>query len=382
MPNGVEGVWIGLAFLLIIMIVILFASGIRIVRPYQKGLVEVLGSFKGMLKPGFHWVIPMITRVTYMDLRLQTLDVARQEVITKDNSPTNVDAVIYIKVVDPYKAYYEVQNYRQATVFLAQTTLRSVIGEMELDEILYNREVINAKLRDILDTATDAWGVKVDAVEIREVDPVGPVKAAMEEQTSSERERRAAILRADGQKRAAILVAEGNKRSRILQAEGVRQSKVLEAEGQRLATILEGQGEAQKLRILAMGAAPLDQKALTVLSIDAVKGLGNGQATKIIFPFELTRLIEGASDYIGVSRKTPEVTPTTYEDLEKILGKAEVVLGEIPKPGEIRKQLETIEKELEREATRSEEIAHIQTRKGPLKLPGDEEEEEPPPPPR
>ncbi len=363
MPEGIEGVWIGLAVILLIAIVIVIASGIRIIRPYQKGLVEVLGSYKGLLDPGFHLVKPMITRVTVMDLRLQTMDVARQEVITKDNSPTNVDAVIYIKVVDPYKAYYEVQNYRQATVFLAQTTLRSAIGEMELDEVLYNREMINLKLRDILDTATDAWGVKVDAVEIREVDPVGPVKAAMEEQTSAERERRAAILRAEGQKRSAILVAEGDKRSRILQAEGLRQSKVLEAEGQRLATILEGQGEAQKLRILAIGAAPLDQKALTVLSIDAVKSLGDGQATKIIFPFELTRLIEGASDYIGVSRKTPEVTPTTYADLEKMVGKAEDVLGEIPKPGEIRKQLETIERELEKEVAPSETKAHAPTKK-------------------
>jgi regulator of protease activity HflC (stomatin/prohibitin superfamily) len=380
MANGTEGVWIGLAIILLIAIVVVIASGIRIVRPYQKGLVEVLGAFKGMLNPGFHLVIPMITRVTYMDLRLQTMDVARQEVITKDNSPTNVDAVIYIKVVDPYKAYYEVQNYRQATVFLAQTTLRSAIGEMELDEILSNREVINTKLRDILDIATDAWGVKVDAVEIREVDPVGTVKAAMEEQTSSERERRAAILRADGQKRAAILVAEGDKRSRILQAEGLRQSKVLEAEGQRLATILVGQGDAQKLRILAMGAAPLDQKALTVLSIDAVKSLGDGQATKIIFPFELTKLIEGASDYIGVSRKTPESTPINYEDLENMIGKTEDILGEIPKPGEIRRQLETIEKEIEKETVRSEEIAQIRQKKGiPPKLIEVDEEELPPP---
>lgn len=353
------GVWLGLSIILLIAIVIVVASGIRIVRPYQKGLVEVLGSFKGMLDPGFHMVVPMITRVTLMDLRLQTLDVARQEVITKDNSPTNVDAVIYIKIMDPYKAFYEVVNYRQATVFLAQTTLRSAIGEMELDEILYNREMINTKLRDILDTATDAWGVKVDAVEIREVDPVGPVKSAMEEQTSAERERRAAILRAEGQKRAAILVSEGDKRSRILQAEGLRQSKVLEAEGQRLATILEGQGEAQKLRILALGAAPLDHKALTVLSIDAVKGLADGKATKIIFPFELTRLIEGASDYIGVARKTPEVTSSTYSELEEMVGKSEDVLGEIPKPGEIRKQLETIEKELEREVEQSEKEAEI-----------------------
>jgi hypothetical protein len=281
--------------------------------------------------------------------------------------------VIYIKVVDPYKAFYEVQNYRQATVFLAQTTLRSAIGEMELDEVLYNREVINTKLRDILDTATDAWGVKVDAVEIREVDPVAAVKAAMEEQTSAERERRAAILRAEGQKRSAILVAEGDKRSRILQAEGMRQSKVLEAEGQRLAIILEGQGEAQKLRILAMGAAPLDHKALTVLSIDALKKLGDGQATKIIFPFELTRLIEGASDYIGVSRKTPEVTPITYNELERMLGKAEDVLGEIPKPGEIRQQLETIERELGLEVKASENIAQAKKSKPGTHL---EEEEE------
>jgi regulator of protease activity HflC (stomatin/prohibitin superfamily) len=369
-----EGVWLGLSILVGLAVVIIIASGIRIVRPYQKGLVERLGSFIGMLNPGFHLVFPVITRVTLMDLRLQTLDVARQEVITKDNSPTNVDAVIYIKIMDPYKAFYEVQNYRQATVFLAQTTLRSAIGEMELDEILYNREMINAKLRDILDTATDAWGVKVDAVEIREVDPVGPVKAAMEEQTSAERERRAAILRADGKKRADILVAEGDKRARILQAEGLRQSKVLEAEGQRLATILEGQGEAQKLRILAMGAAPLDQKALTVLSIDAVKSLGNGQATKIIFPFELTKLIEGASDYIGVSRATPEITPTNYKDLEKMLGPAEDILGEIPKPGEIKKQLETIGKELEKVSTQTEEIAHIKNKKsGPWRLKKDED---------
>ncbi len=377
MPES--GLYLGLALLVGIAVVIVIASGIRIVRPYQKGLVERLGSFKGMLDPGFHLVVPMITTVTLMDLRLQTLDVARQEVITKDNSPTNVDAIIYIKIMDPYKAFYEVQNYKQATIFLAQTTLRSAIGEMELDEILYNREMINTKLRDILDIATDAWGVKVDAVEIREVDPVGPVKAAMEEQTSAERERRAAILRAAGQKRSAILVAEGDKRSRILQAEGVRQSKVLEAEGQRLATILEGQGEAQKLRILAMGAAPLDQKALTVLSIDAVKSLGDGKATKIIFPFELTRLIEGASDYIGVSRKTPEITPTNYKDLENMVGKAEDVLGEIPKPGEIRKQLESIEKELEKEEIQSDELVQIHSGKVNHRL-SEADEDQPPPP--
>lgn len=351
------GFWFAIFVLIVIVVIFFFASGIRIIRPYQKGLKEVLGSFRGMMNPGFNWVVPMITRVMYMDLRLQTLDVARQEVITKDNSPTNVDAIVYIKVMDPIKAFYEVQNYRQATVFLAQTTLRSIIGEMELDEILYNRETINLKLRDILDTATDAWGVKVETVEIREVDPVGPVKAAMEEQTSAERERRAAILRADGKKRSEILVAEGDKRARILQAEGVRQAKVLEAEGQRVAMILEGQGEAQKLRILALGAAPLDQKALTVLSLDTVKSVGDGKATKIIFPFEFSRLVEGASDYIGVSRKTPETTPITYEDLERLLGKADDILGPIPKHEELKSELESIEKKIEAEAEESEKIA-------------------------
>jgi regulator of protease activity HflC (stomatin/prohibitin superfamily) len=351
------GFWFAIFVLIVIVVIFFFASGIRIIRPYQKGLKEVLGSFRGMMNPGFNWVVPMITRVMYMDLRLQTLDVARQEVITKDNSPTNVDAIVYIKVMDPIKAFYEVQNYRQATVFLAQTTLRSIIGEMELDEILYNRDTINLKLRDILDTATDAWGVKVETVEIREVDPVGPVKAAMEEQTSAERERRAAILRADGKKRSEILVAEGDKRARILQAEGVRQSKILEAEGQRVATILEGQGEAQKLRILSLGAAPLDQKALTVLSLDTVKSVGNGRATKIIFPFEFSRLVEGASDYIGVGRKTPETTSTTYDDLENLLGKADDVLGPIPKHDELKKELESIEKKIEAEADESEKIA-------------------------
>ncbi len=350
-------IWLPLGILLMIMVFILFMSGVRIIRPYQKGLLEVLGSYKRNLQPGFNWVMPMISKVAVLDLRLQTLDVARQEVITKDNSPTNVDAVIYIKVVDPYKAYYEVQHYRRATIYLAQTTLRSIMGEMELDEILYNREIINSKLRSILDEATDSWGVRVDAVEIREVDPVGTVKAAMEEQTSAERERRAAILRADGKKRSAILEAEGSKRSRILQAEGMRQSKVLVAEGERMSKILEMQGQAQSLRILSLGAAPLDQKALTVLSLDALAKLGDGKATKIIFPFEFSRLMEGAADYIGAARKEPERTAMTYDQLQDIVGKADDIIGIVPNAEQIKKELDTIEDDLRKEAEETEAIA-------------------------
>ena len=239
---------------------------------------------------------------------------------------------------------------------LAQTTLRSVIGDMELDEILYNRERINTRLRDILDEATDRWGVRVEAVEIKEVDPVGPVKAAMEEQTSAERQRRAAVLRADGEKRSAILVSEGQKRSRILQAEGVRQSKILEAEGARVATILEAQGESQRLRILALGASTLDAKALTVLSLDTISDLGNGQATKILFPFEFTRLVEGASEYLGTSRTVPDRRLNGIDDLEKRLGAVDDVLGPIPRQQELLNEIKSIEDEIKAESDESTQM--------------------------
>ena len=360
------GLVIGLAILLIIAVMVILMTAIKIVQPWEQGLLIVLGRFRRVLNPGYNVVPPLISKVVIIDLRTQVMDIPRQEVITKDNSPTNVDAIIYIKVIDPKKAFFEIDNYRRATVYLAQTTLRSLIGEMELDEILYNREKMNLSLRDILDQATDAWGVKVEAVEIREVDPVERVKAAMEEQTSAERLRRAAILKADGDKKSAVLVAEGDKRARILQAEGVRQSKILEAEGQRMATILEGQGEAQRLRILAMGALPLDEKSLTVLSLDTIKRMGDGQATKIIFPFELSRIMEGASEYLGISRKVPERPVTAHEELEKIIGKADDVLGAIPKQAELRDEIKSIEEEMKEEAEKAEMIAR-ELRKGKLR---------------
>jgi len=349
------------AFLVLAIIVVLavMSSSIKIITPYEQGIYMRLGRYMRVLNQGVNFVAPLINTVVRIDLRTQVLDVPRQEVITKDNSPTNVDAIIYIKVIDPTKAYFQVTNYRTATIYLAQTTLRSIIGDMELDEILSNREKINLHLRDVLDEATDKWGVKVEAVEIREVDPAGKVKDAMEEQTSAERLRRAAILKADGQKRAAILNAEGEKRAKILQAEGTRQSRILVAEGQRLATILEAQGDAQKLRITAVGAAPLDSKALTVLSLETVKAIGNGQATKIIFPFELTRLIEGASEYLGVSRLTPSRDVTKAEEVERAVGKADTVLGPIPSPEELKKELKSVEEIMEQERLEAESIAEL-----------------------
>jgi regulator of protease activity HflC (stomatin/prohibitin superfamily) len=343
---------IALVVLVAVIILILLARMIYTISPYQQGIVVLLGSYKRLINPGFNLVSPLAT-VMKIDLRTQVLEVPRQEVITKDNSPTNVDAIIYIKVVDAPKAIFQVQDYHVATVALAQTTLRSIIGDMELDEILYNRERINTRLRDILDEATDKWGVRVDAVEIKEVDPVGPVKTAMEEQTSAERQRRAAVLRADGEKRSAILVSEGQKRSRILQAEGVRQSQILEAEGARVATILQAQGEAQRLRILSLGAGTLDAKALTVLSLDTLTNVGNGQATKILFPFEFTRLMEGASEYLGTSRTVPDRQLNTLDDLESRIGTIDNVLGPIPKQEELLTEIKAIEDEIKAESDES-----------------------------
>jgi regulator of protease activity HflC (stomatin/prohibitin superfamily) len=344
-----------LSVIIVIVFVVVLYHAIYQIQPYQQGVQTLFGRYVKTLNPGLHRVHPMST-VVRVDLRTQVLEVPRQEVITKDNSPTNVDAIIYIKVVEPRLAIFQVQDYHVATVALAQTTLRSVIGDMELDEILYNRERINTRLRDILDEATDRWGVRVEAVEIKEVDPVGPVKTAMEEQTAAERQRRAAVLRADGEKRSAILVAEGQKRSRILQAEGVRQSAILEAEGARMATILEAQGEGQRLRILALGAGTLDAKSLTVLSLDTLGSVANGQATKIIFPFEISRLMEGASEYLGVSRTVPERGLNTFAELQQQIGIADDVLGPIPKQTELLSEIKSIEDEIKAESDASTEM--------------------------
>jgi regulator of protease activity HflC (stomatin/prohibitin superfamily) len=340
------------AVLALIILLVVLTRMIYTIQPYQLGIVTRLGSYRRIINPGFNLVSPLSV-VLKIDLRTQVLEVPRQEVITKDNSPTNVDAIIYIKVVDGPKAIFEVQDYHVATVALAQTTLRSIIGDMELDEILYNRERINTRLRDILDESTDKWGVRVEAVEIKEVDPVGPVKTAMEEQTAAERQRRAAVLRADGEKRSAILVAEGQKRARILQAEGVRQSQILEAEGARVATILQAQGESQRLRILSLGAGVLDAKALTVLSLDTVTKVGDGQATKILFPFEFSRLIEGASEYMGSSRTVPDRSLNTLDDLEKRIGSMDDILGPIPRQEELLTEIKSIEDEIKAESDES-----------------------------
>lgn len=353
-------VWFVIAGIAIAIIVLFLVSGLRIIQPYEQGLWIFLGKYKGKLNTGLNFVIPFGSRVVRLDMRTQVMDVPRQEVITKDNSPTNVDAIIYIRVVDPERSYFEVSNFKIATVALAQTTLRSVIGDMDLDNVLNQREQINSRLQDILDKSTDAWGVRVEGVEIREVDPVERVKRAMEEQTSAERERRAAILRADGQKQASILEAEGNKRSAILNAEGDRQSRILASDGERKAQILRAQGQAQALHMLSMGAAPLDQKALAVLGFDALGRLAEGQATKIIIPFEISHLMRSGAIALGHAADTAPYAPGDLTKLEKLLGSVQKVLGDVPDSAELARELDRLAAET---GMGAEEEARAQARK-------------------
>jgi regulator of protease activity HflC (stomatin/prohibitin superfamily) len=349
-----NGIIVALLFIVLIAAIISILSGVKIVQPYEQAVYMRLGKYIRVLNQGLNFVCPLINVVVKLDLRTQVLDVPRQEVITKDNSPVNVDAIIYIKVTDPKNAFFEVTDYRTATVYLAQTSLRSIVGEMELDEILSSREKINIQLRDVLDEATDKWGVKIEAVEIREVDPAAKVKASMEEQTSAERRRRAAILAADGEKRAAILQAEGKRQSMILEAEGSRQSMILEAEGKRTATILESQGEAQKLRIMSVGASAMDSKALSVMSLETLKTVSNGQASKIYFPIELTKLVDGISEYVGSGTSVPDREVADTKSIEEAVGKADDILGPIPSAKEIKDQLKDIDDTIEEDRKETE----------------------------
>jgi len=345
-----------LALFLALVIVVFATSGIKIVQPYEQAIYMRLGKFVRVLDQGLNIVTPLLNQVVKIDLRTEVMDVPKQEVITKDNSPVYVDAIIYIKVTDPKNAFFEVTNYRLATVNLAQTTLRSVIGQMELDEILSSRENINIELRDILDENTDKWGVRVENVEIKEVDPAPKVKESMEEQTSAERKRRAAILEADGLKRSAIMEAEGKKKSKILEAEGNRQSMILEAEGKRLATILESQGEAQKLRIMSVGAAAMDSKALAIMSMDTLKAVSDGQASKIYMPMEVTKLMDGVSDYLGATRNVADREVSDVSSIKEAVGDPDDILGPIPTQAEIATQTEAYQNDAEKEVLEDEAI--------------------------
>lgn len=272
---------------------------ISFVRDYERIARFRLGKFEGMKGPGVVIAIPIIHSTEKIDTRVEVLDISRQTNITKDNVPLSIDVLVYLRVdvANAERSVLEVEDYRYAVRGLATTTMRAVIGDMALDEVLSQRDRINELIRTRLDTETERWGIKVTNVEIREVDPPSDVQDAMNQQMNSERERRAAVLQADGIKEAAITVAEGEKQSAILKAEGGRQAEILNAEGDQQATILRAQGYAEALAAIHKVAGGVDANTMTLQYVDALKTLGEGESTKFILPLELTKMLGGIGSF-------------------------------------------------------------------------------------
>jgi regulator of protease activity HflC (stomatin/prohibitin superfamily) len=287
------------AFLLLVVA----ARSIRIVRPYQRGVVERLGRFKGTTDPGLRIIVPFVDRIVLVDMREQVVDVPPQEVITSDNVVVSVDAVIYHEATDAQRLIYNIANFQMAITKLAQTNLRNVIGDMQLDEALTSRDTINTKLREILDDATDNWGVRVVRVEIQRIDPPPDVVNSMHHQMKAERDRRAVVTEAAGVREAAITRAEGDKQSAILEAEGVQQSVILRADGE--AGAIERLASAERFRLLAVaeGEAGATREVygaihegdptpdlIAIKYLEALQAIADGRATKIFLPAEVAGL--------------------------------------------------------------------------------------------
>ena len=289
----------GVVVLLVVIVLVLWvlASCIRIVPQAYAVVLERLGAYKATWSTGIHFKVPFIERVARrVNLKEQVVDFPPQPVITKDNVTMQIDTVVFFQITDPKLDAYGVENPIMAIENLSATTLRNIIGDMELDETLTSREVINTKMRASLDVATDPWGIKVNRVELKNIIPPAAIQDAMEKQMKAERERREAILKAEGEKRSTILVAEGKKQSAILDAEAEKQAAILHAEAQKERMIKEAEGQAQAvlkvqqataegLRMIKEAGA--DESVLTLKSLEALTKVADGKATKIIIPSEI-----------------------------------------------------------------------------------------------
>ena len=262
--------------------------GIKTIRPYELACVERLGKYQRTVKPGLNFIVPFIERLIKVDMREQVVDVPPQEVITKDNATVTVDAIIYYEVTDPVKVLYNVAQFPLATIKLAQTNLRNVVGDLSLDESLTSRERINAKLRDVLDEATDKWGARATRVELQRIEPPSDVTEAMHRQMKAERERRAVVLEAEGFKTAAILRADGEKQAKILEAEGHAAAiqKVAEADKYRLLTVAEGEAQAIERVYGAIHKGNPTKDLITIKYLEALAKMADGKATKLFVPYE------------------------------------------------------------------------------------------------
>ena len=275
--------------ILIILIILILASNIKVVQQSKAYVVERLGAFHSVWGVGIHFKVPFIEKVAkVVSLKEQVVDFAPQPVITKDNVTMQIDTVIYFQITDPKLYTYGVEHPMSAIENLTATTLRNIIGELELDQTLTSRDIINTKMRTLLDEATDPWGIKVGRVELKNIIPPREIQDAMEKQMKAERERRESILQAEGQKQSQILVAEGEKQSLILRAEAAKEAAIKKAEGEAEAILKVQQATAEALKLLNE-AAPNDQ-VVKIKALEAFQAVADGKATKIIIPSEIQGL--------------------------------------------------------------------------------------------
>ena len=287
--------------IIVILALVIIISNISVVQQSRAYVVERLGAFHSVWGVGMHFKVPFIDRVARkVSLKEQVLDYPPQPVITKDNVTMQIDTVVYFQITDPKLYCYGVEQPMMAMETLTATTLRNIIGDLELDQTLTSRDVVNTKMRSILDEATDPWGIKVNRVELKNILPPADIQNSMEKQMKAERDRRQSILQAEGQKKSAILIAEGEKESAILKADAEKQAAILRAEAEKQAAILKADGEAQAIlsvqQALADSIAMLNEKApndsvLRLKAIEAMQKVADGQATKIIIPSEMQGLV-------------------------------------------------------------------------------------------
>ena len=278
-------------FVAVVFCALMVASIIRIVPEYKRVVVLRLGRVMGAKGPGIVIILPVIDQPVFVDQRETYLEIPRQPCIITDTAPISIDFLIYSKVVEPIASVIHVRDYAGAAMGIATTTLRAVVGDILLDDVLAKRDQLNQVLRTKLDEVTERWGVKVTTVEIREITPPKEVQEAMNKQMAAERNRRAVVLEADGQKQANITVAEGEKQAAVLKAEGARQASILQAEGNRQAAILNAEGYALALSKIFESAKGVDAKTMSLQYLETLKAMGAGPATKFVIPMELTNLL-------------------------------------------------------------------------------------------
>ena len=280
--------------ILLIIVIIIALKTIKIVRQSEVYIIERLGKFHKVADAGLTVIIPFVDHVrSVVSLKQQTMDIPPQGVITQDNVTITIDTVVFYKITDPARAVYEIQNLKKGIEYLAITTIRDIVGKMDLDDTFSSRDAINDKLRVILDEATDQWGCKVDRVEIKDITPPADIRDAMEKQMNAERNKRALILQAEGERQSAITLAEGKKEAAILEAEAEKESKIRRAAGEAEAIKQVAEAKAQEIQMVydAMMKAKPDEKLVQLKSLETLKEVANGEANKVFIPFEATNTL-------------------------------------------------------------------------------------------